>query len=283
MDSVIGALAAGAGLGESVCYFATASVSLSLSASLQATLRDPSVLQAITHNNDINKVFSSFGRRDQDSYVDHLASLLVKKLEDIDNICLDQEVTNNDKGGLVRASLSALRLLNVWFRFIDAKFPQHVQNTSSFDGFELNVILGVSPARVLLAPSILSPHVRGNAFLSSAWSKAGVSTFDLLLLHLGDNDTSMVERILAAHTFDILSTFLRLGRIALSNEGSFMFRKITHSTLFGKILGQQLEKTHSLLAKPEFSISDKMDVSVVLRFLLLLLAVTNRLSSCVQR
>ena len=266
LDGVIGALAAG--LSESICYFAAAPLSLSVSESLDATLQDPSILQAIASVDENSGLFPSFRQVDQDVYVDRVVSLLVKKLEDVDNLNPDQEVHDVKKEGVMRASLSALRFLNVWFRCIETKLTQpHNTDISDVD------VSGVSPARVLVAPCILPPCIRGNSLLSSAWSKAGVSMIDLLLSHLGNNNTSTIEKLIASEAFDTLSSFLHHGRFVFPSGGSLIFRRISQSTLFRKVLAQQLDKLQSLMAKPNFSSSDKTDVSVVLRFLRLLGAV----------
>ena len=297
LDGVIAALAASAGLGEAVCFFATAPVALSLSESLEATLQDASVLQAMTEDKNEGSMFTSFRRSDYSNtepHVHRVSSLLVKRLADFDSVSFDVEkarslgwIDGNDDSeeALLQASFSALRLLNWWSKSIEVKLPPEFQGmpkseSSAYAGYDSTDYFGASPARLLVAPSIPPPQIRGNALLSSAWSKTGVSTFDLLLTFFGVSNKSVIEGFLAGEALDVLSFCLFHGQIAAStgNEltGSPLFRGIAQSASFRKVLLGQMESTLSTLGKRALSSTDKMDVSVNLRYLRLLVGVIDQ-------
>ena len=179
-------------------------------------------------------------------------------------------------GTASRLDERALRLLNWWAKAIEIKIPPYAR-TSTFGTSGLiptegmSEMLGLSPYRLLGYSANLPLRVRSDALLSSVWKATGASSVALLLkfLQANEEETDM-NGALTVEVLDFLSVSLAHEKISMAVDGQgdrSVFRNIYNSSAFGQLMRGHFRKLSVVPRTENLSSSDRMHVSIGLRYL----------------
>jgi hypothetical protein len=283
-DSVINTLATSTGLGQAIAYYATAPVSLSLVIKLQSALEDQSILQQVAAGSDAAAsnaekygAWQSVLSQHTQNPSDHLAKQFlidaIAKLKsdefDLEGIQARRWTSGSDKLAPLHTAWSAIRLVSLWASHVEDIVKTHVGSLNiqsmPLTGPAKDLVNSLSPQRLLasLAPSPMP--CRHNGSLANVWESVGLSTFELLLPYLSENDQEepSASAIPSLATLDLLHACLIHTRSVCSQEtvaDSMLFSAVYRSSRFSDLLVDSVERTLALSSRGSLQQTDKAEI-----------------------
>lgn len=212
-DRLIGTLATSIGLGESIVYYAIAPVSLGIVVKMEEAMRDKSITERMAKEGG-NEPISNFGISQslpiaykRGSYGIDLASAQIIKFVSTMQLCdfhiesvqARGWVNSSSSSGLssVSAAFSALHLLSEWASHVEDIAQSHsnslMKESFPLSGKAAELILQLSPQRLLCTLAPTPTPCRANVVLAGLWESMGMSTFELLLPYLQKEDGSNLK------------------------------------------------------------------------------------------
>jgi hypothetical protein len=216
-NSTITALVSNQGLGKAVMYYATAPVSLNLLLTLDSTVRDKPILQAMQETSAKQSILGIFAGEAGLSYplmnprVHQQLSDLLLHIEflgfDPDTIQARGWLRSDPAKSLFEACASALRLLVQWAR--------HAEDIAANGDVEWHEVGALGPSWLLVESASLPPDNRAATGLSETWVSSSIPNISLLLRYICKDEAKQIPVSVSALTFDLLVQSLEHSKMSL--------------------------------------------------------------------
>jgi hypothetical protein len=280
-DMMIHTLASRNGLGNAIFLYATAPVSLSLTARLDRIARDADIMSRTTEREEKNDfaLNTTLLINDKHSSFSHALPLLRSEIvssEDFNEIDFDAIISHgwitendDDAQSCLRAAFSAVRLLNCWAECVDTMMNSKELSCADRDGMILS-----SPLAFLSQAATLPAELISDMSLAFRCSSIDVSIFSLLCIYLKskDNEDGSFAPLVVIEVFEFLTTCLIHGKKQLSTRTEVsddpLFRALYKSRVFVDILRNRLVDSDVVVENP--SMAEKLKAEVTLRIFRLL-------------
>ncbi len=270
-DAIVNALATSTGIGQSIIYYATAPVSLTLAIKLQAAIEDQSILQQVADEVECDagnpsnfgawKTYLSQHQRDPIKYlakhvlVDFIGKLTCDEIE-LEGIVARNWANVSDIQSPLHTAYTAIRLLSQWASHIEDSLAtsgedQHIDPLHRNDTAKL-FIEAKSPYRLLSSLATSPIPCRGDNTMESVWGSAGLSNFELLLPYLANRNVQLFDSVLSTPLLDLVHACP--GHVSSINSqdtvtDSVLYRALHRSPRFMRLLVDSILRSLELSHK----------------------------------
>jgi hypothetical protein len=286
-DNLINALATSTSWGHAIAYYAVAPVSLTLLIRLQHVIDDQKILQQVSGTGDnespdkntkmgvwqsvLNpQIEDSGGKVAKESLLGFAEEMTLTDF-DLEGIQARGWTHSSDEVAPINAAWSAIRLLSGWAAHVEDIAQSHSDKSEFGDSKATDIntkdlIVALSPQRLLISLASSPIPCRGSTTLSSTWKDAGLSHFDLLLPYLSQAEEGSPLAFMSptSATLDFLQACVAHIRASCppgTVADSMLFRAIYRSTRFSKLMRCLLERSITLSTKGNLTVLQKTDLS----------------------
>jgi hypothetical protein len=283
-DALINALATNTGLGQAIAYYATVPVSLTLTIQLQDFLDNSSILHLVSNeededdeNVDRNKKYGAWhsvaskktGSTRSDlptkakEFLTDSVSNAYKLDLDLEGIQLRGWTYGSSEDAPLRAASAAIHLLSLWAMHVEDIVDTNIGSLKTqslpLEGPAREALIALSPQGLLSSLAASPLPMRSSSSLTSAWTSAKLSNFELLMPYL-----SVSGSYPTGSTLDLVHACLVHVQCVSPKEevaDSMLYRTLYRSSQFGPLIVDSITNAISLSESSNKSGADKTDIA----------------------